>query len=199
MRNLFLSALMVLFCAGCASTATNGDWFEAEQARQARLSAMAERCVSDLCVVMIAQEQGRSAIRPPQQQHHPAWGILDRALAIGVPAYFGSRQIRDLAGLTSDVAGVIAGMDRADNSVTIGGDSIGRDRIDDRSVDVGGDSIGRDRIDDRSVGRDRVGGDWRQGDNIRDSCVGPDCRSNSPGPIDNSDNSTGQPDEGGDP
>lgn len=181
-----LALILLLVLAGCATTPDNAEWIQLEHSRQARLDIVAAQCQTDLCLVMVAQESSRSVIRPPQQQHHPAWQIVDRALAIGVPAYFGSRQIRDLAGMTTDIADVIAGIDRSDNSVSIGGDQ-----------------IGGDRIDDRSTGRDRVGGDWRQGDDIRDSCVGPDCRSNAPGPIDNSDNAVNNPPadpgDGGDP
>jgi len=138
---------------------------------------------------MVAQEQGRGAIRQPQTAYHPAWNIVDRALSVAIPAYFGSRQVRDLAGVITDTTAVVASIDRADHSVTIGGDQIGRDRIDDRSVSVGGDQIGRDRIDDRSVGRDQIGRDQRIGDEIEGSCVGDECRNNSPGSIDQSDNS----------
>ena len=193
---------------GCASTggpdARTSAWLEMEQSRQARLDVMAAQCQTDLCLVMVAQEQGRGAIRQPQTAYHPAWNIVDRALSVAIPAYFGSRQVRDLAGVITDTTAVVASIDRADHSVTIGGDQIGRDRIDDRSVSVGGDQIGRDRIDDRSVGRDQIGRDriddrsvgrdqigrdQRIGDEIEGSCVGDECRNNSPGSIDQSDNS----------
>ena len=185
---LALIALAVL--AGCAST-PDYDWMAAEQARQARLDTVAAQCETDLCLVMVAQESNRNAIRPPQQGHHPAWSIFDRAIGLAVPAYFGWRQTEALTDAITGTAGVIAGMDRADYSTHIGGDQIGGDRVDDRSV--GGDRIGGDRIDDRSTGRDRVGGDWRSGDDWQDVCVGDDCRFTSPGPIDNSDNSAGEP------
>ena len=190
---LLTVGVLLAVLAGCASTggpdARTSAWLEMEQSRQARLDVMAAQCQTDLCLVMVAQEQGRGAIRQPQTAYHPAWNIVDRALSVAIPAYFGSRQVRDLAGVITDTTAVVASIDRADHSVTIGGDQIGRDRIDDRSVSVGGDQIGRDRIDDRSVGRDQIGRDQRIGDEIEGSCVGDECRNNSPGSIDQSDNS----------
>ena len=183
-----LIILTALVLAGCATTQPSYDLMALEQQRLERLDQVALTCESDLCRVMVAQEQGRNQYRPAPQGHHPAWSILDRTLAIAVPAYFGARQVRDLVGLTGDVAGVIAGMDRSDNSITIGGDQIGGDRVDDQSVAVGGDQIGGDRVDDQSVGGDQIGGDNRVGDDIS-GCVGDECRVTSPGPIDESDNS----------
>lgn len=191
-RTLILAVLLLVVLAGCATTGDDtrtSAWLQMEQARQARLDVVATQCQTDLCLVMVAQEQGRSAIRPPQKTYHPAWNIVDRALSVAIPAYFGSRQVRDLAGAVVSTADIVASIDRADHSVTIGGDQIGGDRVDDRSVSVGGDQIGGDRVDDRSVGRDQIGGDQRIGDDIEGSCIGDDCRNTSPGPIDQSDNS----------
>lgn len=183
--------------AGCASTPDHSQWIAMEQSRQARLDAVAAQCQTDLCLVMVAQEQGRAAIRPPTQQYHPAWQIADRALSLAIPAYFGARQTRDLVQGITGVAGIVAGIDRADQSITVGGHMIGGDQIDDRSVAVGGDQIGRDRIDDRSVvvGADQIGGDRIDDRSVGgnqvggDGCIGPECRVTSPGPIDNSNNS----------
>lgn len=138
---------------------------------------------------MVAQEAGNTTPMP-RQRHHPAWNIVDRALGLAIPAYFGWRDTDTLVGGITGVADTIAGMDR---------------RYTDNSVSVGGDQIGRDRIDDRSVG-----GDQRVGDDIDGSCIGDECRNTSPGPIDesdhsdnsdNSDNSGGSDDtdDGGDP
>jgi hypothetical protein len=187
-----LIAIVATVLAGCATT-PQYDWVAMEQARQARLDTIAAQCEGDLCLVMVAQEQSRSAIRPPAQQHHPVWSILDRTLAIAVPAYFGSRQIADLAGLTGEVAGVIAGMDRADSSITVGGNFGNTDNSQtiggnlgntDNSISIGGnqgDTRGDELVAGNNIG-DTRGDEWT---------VGGDNRFSSPGPIDESDNSTG--------
>lgn len=177
-RLRFLLALVALaVLAGCASMPDNSEWLAMEQSRQARLDTVAAQCQTDLCLVMIAQEQGRSAIRPPQQQYHPAWQIADRALGLVIPAYFGWRQTEALTGAITGTAGVIAGIDRADYSVSIGRDNIGGDRIDDQSVSIGDDYTGGDRIRGRRVNS--------SGNDITNT-----GRWNSPGPfdIDNSEN-----------
>lgn len=196
-----LIALAALVLAGCATTSRpTYDLMALEQQRLERLDQVALTCETDLCRVMVAQEQGRNQYRPAPQGHHPAWSILDRTLAIAVPAYFGARQVSDLAGLTGDVATVIAGMDRSDNSIAVGGNygntdnsqtiggNLGDTRGDEYGSFVGGDQrTGDDRIGD-DVGGDQIGGDNRVGDDVS-GCVGAECRVTSPGPIDESDNS----------
>lgn len=191
MRYLLLIAL-ILSIMGCATKqdAQYAQWAAIEEKRQARLDALAASCTSDLCVVMVAQEANRNANPLPRTQTHPGWALLDRALGIAVPAYFGYRQSEAWAGALVGVTQSITSMDNAytDNSVSIGGDSIGGNRVDDYSVQVGHDQIGQDRINDSSVGGDSVGRDQRHGDDIRltDTCVGESCYSQSPGPVDNS-------------
>ena len=214
---ILVAVLLAFVLIGCASTGNNNQshsvWADLERERTARLDLIGSSCSDDLCRVMIAQQMNQGQYRPPQQTAHPAWGIFDRALQLGIPAYMGARQTRDLVKGITGVASTIASIDRADHSVNIGGDQIGGDRIDDRSVIVddrsisaggdivggdqiddrsvaiGGDNIGGDRIDDRSVGRDQIGGDQRIGDDVTGSCIGPDCRNYSQGPWDESDNS----------
>lgn len=194
-RAIFLiCALAVL--AGCASTDTRTDtWMQLEQARQARLDVVAAQCQTDLCLVMVAQEAGKTT-PVPQRQYHPAWSILGNFLNVAVPAYAGVLDTEAWGDVVTGVSSTIANIDGADYSTHIGGDQIGRDRIDDRSV--GGDRVGGDQRIGDEIGRDYIGGDNRVGDDINDSCVGDQCRNSSSGPIDQSDNSGGG-DDGGDP
>lgn len=202
-RAIFLiCALAVL--AGCASTDTRTDtWMQLEQARQARLDTVAAQCQTDLCLVMVAQEQNKSAIGPPQKQYHPAWGIFGSVLQAAVPAYAGVLSTEAWGDVVTGVSSTISNIDGADYSTHIGGDQIGGDRVDDRSVSVGGDQVGGDQRIGDEIGRDFIGGDNRVGDDISDSCVGDQCRNDSAGPIDqsdnsdNSDNSDGGGDDGG--
>ena len=198
---LAISAAAVL--AGCASTDTRTEtWMQLEQARQARLDVVAAQCQTDLCLVMVAQEAGRSTPMP-QKQYHPAWGIFGSVLQAAVPAYAGVLNTEAWGDVVNGVSSTIANIDGADYSTHIGGDQIGGDRIDDRSVSVGGDQVGGDQRIGDEIGRDYIGGDNRVGDDISDSCVGDQCRNSSSGPIDQSDNSDnsggGGDDEGGEP
>lgn len=191
---LAISAAAVL--AGCASTDTRTDtWMQIEQARQARLDVVASQCQSDLCLVMVAQEAGKSTPQP-QKQYHPAWSILGNFLNAAVPAYAGVLNTEAWGDVVSGVTSTVADIDGADYSTHIGGDQIGGDRVDDRSV--GGDRVGGDQRIGDDIGRDYIGGDNRVGDDISDSCVGDQCRNSSSGPIDQSDNSDNSGGDGDD-
>ncbi len=180
MRKLLipLAIGLALLATGCATQNTGWEqWQQAEQARAARLDAVAGSCETDLCRVMIAQEQGK-ALPPPRQQHHPVWGLIDRTLSLALPMYGGYLQGRQWSDALVGVVNAVGSMDGSytDNSVNVGRDQIGGNRVvdnsdnSDNSTHIGGDNVGRDLYSD--------------------SCVGTDCRYSSPGPIDESDNST---------
>lgn len=184
MRIVFAGLLLAVL-AGCATSAHEEDvqnWMAMEQSRQARLDVVAAQCQTDLCLVMVAQETSKVS-QQPRRQFHPVWNIVDRALGIAVPAYFGFKNSEVWADTVSGVAGVVAGIDRADNSINVNG-NLG----DTRGDTAGRDLAGRDIIDDRSIGGDDVdiGRDNRVGDDFEDTCIGDACRNDSPGPIDRS-------------
>lgn len=188
----------------------------------ATTATSATMCAHDanpgLCVValQLASNAGRPnqtiqmpQLRSPGEEFARGFGPIASLASAGIQVWGAGwlvdrsgRNAVDLVGAVGGVVGQVQGP--IDNSVTVGGDQIGGSRIDDRSVAVGGDQIGGNRVDDRSVavGGDQVGGDQRIGDDLSGSCIGPECRANSPGPIDqsdqsdnsdNSDNSTSNP------
>lgn len=189
---IILASLGMLVLSGCATTGTDTNWQEMEYQRLDRLNFVAQNCETDLCRVMVAQESNRNQIRPAAPAHHPAWSIIDRTLAIGIPAYMGSRQTRDLVGGITGVAGIVAGMDRADNSITVGGNFGDTDN----SQHIGG-NFGDTRGDETIVGGnfgDTRGDEFNVGGNFGDTRgdewnIGGDNRFGSDGPIDSSDNS----------
>lgn len=185
----FIAITLVLLLSACANHQSDQlkAWSQIEQSRQARLDTLASSCTTDLCVVMVAQEANKGATPLPRQQAHPGWALLDRALGLAVPAYFGYRQSEAWAGALADVTRSVTSMERnytyTDNSLQVGGDQIGGNRVEDYSTVVHDSSH---RIGGDSVGRDQHHGDWNQ---LSDTCVGDSCHSQSPGPVDNSNNS----------
>ncbi len=141
---------------------------------------MASACQHDdnpgLCVAFVSMSSKTVAM--PQQSINNYDRALETLRIVGslaIPAWQMDRMgryNRDTTGLIVDgfvdVAGFMSSMERPDNSITIGGDQIGRDRIDDRS---------------------RHGWTTHDGITVRDSCIGDSCRSQSDGPWDNSDRS----------
>ncbi|WP_339898283.1 hypothetical protein [uncultured Gilvimarinus sp.] len=193
---IILLLVMGLAMVGCASNQPDDRWLQwaaAEQARQARLSAQAASCETDLCRVMVAQEGNKVSTPQPRNDYHPAWGLLDKTLSMALPIYgtylVGEQWSDALVGVT----GAVTSMDRSyiDNSLSVGGDQIGGDRVNDHSTYAGRDLISGRQVNDSStnIGGDSVGGDQWHGDRYADSCLGASCANYSPGPVDNSDSS----------
>ena len=203
--------MAVVALAGCGTTGINQMALEAHgEALQSKRLAIEQHasscataaagCAEDMCrvAVMLACGHSRPADHVPQPQLRspgeefargfaPVGNLLSTGLQVWGAGYLVDRSgqnMVDLAGSIGTLAGDLQGP--VDNSVNVGGNY-----GDTRGDEIGGDAIGGDRIDDRSVGRDQIGGDQRIGDDIDGSCVGDRCRNSSPGPIDNSDNSTG--------
>lgn len=195
----FIAITLVLLLSACANHQSDQlkAWSQIEQSRQARLDTLASSCTTDLCVVMVAQEANKGATPLPRQQAHPGWALLDRALGLAVPAYFGYRQSEAWANALVDVTQSVTSMERSytytDNSLQVGGDQIGGSRVDDYSTQIGRDAVGGNYTAS-SIGGDSVGQDQRHGDDIQlsDACVGDSCYSQSPGPVDNSNTSNAQ-------
>lgn len=216
MRKTLTALLVLAVLAGCATSSDRTDqWIAMEQARQGRVEVLAARCETDLCRYVVAQEINQALPMPQQRGYHPIWNIVSTALQVGIPAYANVASVNAWGDIVQGVGTTIAGIDRADNSITVGGNlgdtdnsvNVGGNLGDtdnstsvagnfgdtDNSTTVGGNQgdtrrdtrTGDDRIGD-NVGGDQFGGDYRQGDDVRDGCIGDSCRSTSDGPIDNS-------------
>ena len=213
---LFTALLAVAVLAGCGTTAINQQAMEAHhealqsqrlaiEQHNASCATAAAACAEDMCRVatMLACALGQPdqrieqpRLRSPGEEFArgfaPIASLANTGLQVWGAGWLVDRSGRNATDLVGAVGGVVGQVQGpVDNSVNVGGNY-----GDTRGDEVGGDMIGGDRIDDRSTGRDHIGRDQRIGDDVRDSCVGPECRNHSPGPIDNSDNSdhsTGPP------
>lgn len=192
-----LLIVLALFVTGCATGPSQDAVDQHNQMLAAHYqmgAAAVQHCKTDLCVKVVIDGMAQSAPRVPQKQYHPAWQLLDRTLSLALPIYGSYLQGRQWADAMVGVVNTVGGMDRSftDNSVNVGRDQIGGDRVIDNS--------------DNSDSSTSVGGDYAGRDMYSESCIGDDCRYGSPGPIDqsetdnsntdnsnNSDNSTENP------
>lgn len=188
MKHLLVLLCLALLVGGC-STVSDAQWQAWADVEKTRLAASVERahaCGGDgTCVAWVNVETSRGATPVPQPQRSAVESIGIELIRSVVPALAGYHGSRMWAGALEGTVNAVAGMDRAytDNRVTTTATT---------TTTAGGDQIGGDRTvdnSDRSDNGTTVGGDQIGRDRYSDSCVGTDCRYDSAGPYDQSDNS----------
>lgn len=193
-------ALASLVLAGCSHNehraTAEAAYYEAQATRLANPVPIVELVAKDgeeitlggvQRFAVFAPNNGPDRIEQYEAGPHPAVQIFDTLVSAAGPAILGYKGLETIAELG------LAGIASAGGNVSIGGDQIGGDRVDDRSVvdqsvSIGGDQIGGDRIDDQSTvigdgytGRDRIddesiviGDEFTGRDRIDDRSVGRD-------------------------
>jgi hypothetical protein len=214
-RTLMMSVLIgvaaLATLAGCGTTSLNRQAMAAHDTQlralhqqatsnQSAIAETASSCQDDMCrvAVTLAGALGRPdmrvqapQLRSPGEEFARGFAPIGHLLNTGLQVWGAGwlvdqsgQNMVDLVGSVGSVVGNVQGP--VDNSVTVGGNYGDTDN----GISVGG-NYGDTRGDE--IGRDQIGGDQRIGDDVRGSCVGDASRNSSPGPIDNSDNSTDNP------